>query len=726
MLFYQNTTPETEGESTEKQLEVKGRTALEQVKEVFKVIDENIGPSMDKVYDNLVKNMLSMEDSSLALGRSMGGFADKSGELKNKIIESLKEVEGMNLQFSDGINIVKGMASEMGRMVNTTTEVLGLSLQFSKSVGLSSEETGKMLVQFQQYGGNQKEAITDMSRLGKEARKSGLDAKSFTQEVAKNLKQASLFGFKGGVKDIEEMVKKTKLLGTSLEKLGIGNAAKSLLDPEKAMEAAANIQMIGGNIGALGDPFQLLYMGQKDMKKLTDEVLNMAKATFTFDKETGAFTQTTEDMYALRAQAEALGIDYDATANAGKELAKIDFIKSKTSLVDKIADEDTQNLVSGLSQISKNGEVTVDIPGFEETFDTLDQNLKDPEFIKALEEYQKKAQLSDKDLALAQMSTQEKQLAVALDIKQMLLLSMSQGNREKFLQEQRDMTENINTSLKESSKKALPTVEEMLKTFNEVSKQGIEVSKDLVKAALNDETLKAAGKTFEDQLKLAGENIVEFSRSTYKTIEDYLTNKGDKSNTDENADEGTGITDEGEKIPPINKEDEGEKLSPIKKVDSTTINKEDEGEKLSPIKIGNSANINVGDNANINVNSEIKKVNDAFFPSGGEPIIMSEGQIYKGLAQDEMMIGTGFSKIFEKGNEKTNYLSQMVSQTNNQKNEVSGKIDFGNLTVKIDAPAGVDKTVLEQMLNGKQFVTHIMNMVSNQKSFYADQATIEG
>ena len=89
-------------------------------------------------------------------------------------------------------------------------------------------------------------------------------------------------------------------------------------------------------------------------------------------------------------------------------------------------------------------------------------------------------------------------------------------------------------------------------------------------------------------------------------------------------------------------------------------------------------------------------------------------------------VGFGVRIRVEKGNEKTNYLSQMVSQTNNQKNEVSGKIDFGNLTVKIDAPAGVDKTVLEQMLNGKQFVTHIMNMVSNQKSFYADQATIEG
>ena len=65
-------------------------------------------------------------------------------------------------------------------------------------------------------------------------------------------------------------------------------------------------------------------------------------------------------------------------------------------------------------------------------------------------------------------------------------------------------------------------------------------------------------------------------------------------------------------------------------------------------------------------------------------------------------------------------------QTNNQKNEVSGKIDFGNLTVKIDAPSGVDKSALDQTLNSRQFVTHIMNMVANQKSFYTNQATVEG
>jgi hypothetical protein len=87
-----------------------------------------------------------------------------------------------------------------------------------------------------------------------------------------------------------------------------------------------------------------------------------------------------------------------------------------------------------------------------------------------------------------------------------------------------------------------------------------------------------------------------------------------------------------------------------------------------------------------------------------------------------MMVGTGLSKIFEKGNEKTNYLSQMVSQTNNQKNEVSGKIDFGNLTVKIDAP-NTDTKKLEQTLNSKQFIDHIMNMV-NSGSWNNNQGNI--
>ena len=673
LFFFGENTPEIEGKSDVNKDVTKGRSATEQVQKNLETIKNYILPDVKTAYDNLSKNLLAFEDSTMALNRTMGGFADKSGELQRSLEGAYLENLKLGASFTDAAETAQGMASEMGRMVNPSKEVLSNAIAFSKAASMTNTETGKMIVQFQDYGGNQKDAIESMSKLGVSARKSGLDAKSFTTEVAKNLKQASLFGFKGGVKDIEEMVKKTKLLGTSLEKLGIKGAAENLLDPEKAMEAAANIQMIGGNIGALGDPFQLLYMGQKDMKKLTDEVLNMSKATFTFDKATGTFSQTTEDMYALKAQAQALGIDYAEAANAGKELAKVDFIKSSTKLAEKITDEDTQNLVAGLAQISKDGSVNIDLPGLDKNFASLDQALADPEFITALEDYQKNATKSDKDLALSQMSIAEKQLATENEIKNLLLFKLSDKERAKFVEGQEEIRKRTDESLLKVADAPAGKVASSMGKANEATLMGVDLTVEAFKKLIEATDLDTKLQEGLTAMQTAEEVTWESITNLYKKVKGNMSGLGN--------DEGAAFDDKNQEKP-------------------TEVLKNQE----KPTEV----------------------IKDAFFPSGGKPIIMSEGQIYKGLVQDEMMVGTGLSKIFEKGNEKTNYLSQMVSQTNNQKNEVSGKIDFGNLTVKIDAPSGVDKSALDQTLNSRQFVTHIMNMVANQKSFYTNQATVEG
>lgn len=683
MLFFESD-PQSTGEAEDKKIELKGRTLLGQLEEMGKLIGKYVAPQFATVYANLNKALIDMDDKTQAINRSMGGFADQSGELRENIMEAVEGSRGLSVEFKDGIDLVKGMASEMGRMVNPSQEVLENAMAFSKATGLGFEDTGKMIVQFQEFGGNQKEAITRMSELGDSARKSGLDAKSFTQEVAKNLKQASLFGFKGGVKDIEEMVKKTKLLGTSLEKLGIKGSAEKLLDPEQAMETAANIQMIGGNIGALGDPFQLLYMGQKDMKKLTDEVLNMAKATFTFDKETGAFTQTTEDMYALRAQAEALGVNYEEAANAGKELAKVDFIKSKTNLADKIADEDTQNLVAGLSQISKDGTVSIDIPGFKETFNTLDENLQDPEFIKALEEYQKKAALSDKDLALSQMSLQEKQTAATLEIQQLLLFTMDPKKRNEFLLDQKKANENLNKTLLEKAEPTAKQVGDYATNIAEAEKIGVDVGVKVIEGLLKTEVVEAGLKAAEETAKLGNAGLGNILNG----IEDYMDGNNNNNNS-------------GVEI----------------------INENSGGSGGGGVDINSGGNNGGGGSGGGGT-----VIRDGFFPSGDKPTIMSKGKIYEGLAEDSVYVGTDFEKIFSRAKNATNILSDVISQKNNTggNTEVSGKIDFGTLTVKIDAPSGVDKTALEQTLNSRQFTTHIMNMVANQKSFYSNQTTLEG
>jgi hypothetical protein len=675
MLFFE-LTPKTTGENAEKQTE-KGQSVLKQLEALSTAFKSNVlDTDIKTVIDNISQQFTTMEDSAIALQRTMGGVVVGADQFRQKLESAVFESDQagnslleMNLTFKDAVEFVSSMASSLGRMVPASTEVTRQALEFSKASNMTSQEVGKMVIDFSLFGGTQKESVRTMSELGTSARKSGLDAKSFTTEVAKNLKQASLFGFKGGVKDIEEMVKKTKLLGTSLEKLGIGAAAKGLLDPEKAMETAANLQMIGGNIGALGDPFQLLYMGQKDMKKLTDEVLNMSKATFTFDKTTGAFTQTTEDMYALRAQAEALGVSYEETANAGKELAKVDFVKSSTNLAEKITDKDTQNLVAGLSQISKDGKVSIELPGLNKSFDSLDDALDDPKFMSSLEEYQKNAALSDKDLAMKQMSIAERQEADVNVIMHAVVKSITNSPAQ-----EKALIDSIRQSSKESGEIMKGATEGIAEKIgpgivetNKIAAEGAKVAAELLKSIDVDAAFKSVG----------------------EMLKSGVFKKPDGNNENDGGGDGGG----------------------------------------GNVQIGGTEKIpETGDGGEIQLGGETKKTTDGFFPSGDKPTLMSRGKIYEGLAEDSVYMGTDFEKIFSRAQNATNLLSEVMGQKNNAggNTEVSGKIDFGTLTVKVDAPSGVDKSVLEQALNGRQFTTHIMNMVANQKSFYSNQSTLEG
>jgi hypothetical protein len=674
LLFGNATNPELEGNEAKQEL-LKGRTALEQTQEIVKTIGAYIVPNLKSAYDNLTKNMLGMEDSAMALNRTMGGFIDKSGELQRKLENAyLKNLE-FGAVFKDAAETAQGMASQMGRMVNPSEKVLYNALAFSKAASMTNAETGKMIIQFQQYGGNQEDAVNTMSELGKSARKSGLDAKSFTTEVAKNLKQASLFGFKNGIKDIEQIVKKTKLLGTSLESLQIKGAAEKLLDPEEALKTASSLQMIGGNVGALADPFQLLYMGQKDMKKLTDEVLNMSKATFSFNKETGAFEQSTEDMYQLRAQAQALGISYEEAANAGKELAKVEYIKSVANL--ESLTEDQQNLIGGLSQIDKNGKVTVDLPGFEEGNRNLAELMEDQNFKDALNAYEKNAEKSDKELAIEQMSIAEKQLATENEIKNLLLSKLSDAERKKFLDEQSRINEKLNTTAVGMSQTPAQTVATSLGSMNTIVEAGVDKALEETQKLIKEFKIDEAMKSFEENYKDIATSVTTWAK---------------------------------EGIEKIN-------------IGTTEINtKEQGGDPMA-------------DNTNTNTNTKPKEqggnpMDDGLFANLGKtPLISAAGQLFKPRMDDQIAVGTELVKTLMEGEKATEFLSKLTkgnfNNSNQGKQEVSGKVEFGDLKIKIDAP-GVDTSQLQKMIDSKQFKDQLMIMVTNQKSYFSNQGTLEG
>jgi hypothetical protein len=445
-----------------------GKDLAAQLKLLSDSIQEFVGPKMKDVFKNLSQEMVSIENTSKSLQKNMGGVAFNTQNFTQQLYEAYKVNMDIGATFKDSADVLQGMSGEMGRMVGTSTENLSNMVLFSKLAGMSSESVGKMVAEMIRYGGSQAEALEEMNKMRTEAIKLGLNANKFITDVNANLKKLSGFGFKDGVKGLTNMVKQAQLLRSSIENIGAASLQVKILDPEGAIEAAAGFQMLGGAVGKLGDPFQLLYMAQSDMAGLQDELVKSTKAAYTFNKSTGQFEASTQDLYRLREQASITGADFEKMAEAGREAAKLDFIQNAVDL-SNVSDE-SKGLIASLSTIQKGtGKVEVNVPGFDSQGQTLDEILnnagKKAELDQALAEYQQKTQMTDKQLAIDQLTIAQNQAIDVRTIKESILRNMTPEERK-----------SLENTIKNSSEKMGDVAE---KASNKASSAGISAAKEL-------------------------------------------------------------------------------------------------------------------------------------------------------------------------------------------------------------------------------------------------------
>ena len=339
----------------------------------------------------------------------------------------------LGASFKDISEAVEGLGGSMGKMVNPSQEVLETIVATSKATGITTKDVGNTVGEMQRLLGNQKASLEMIHKIGDSARKSGLSSKALITSVTKSLKDVSGFGFKSGIDGLTKMAKQAAILRTTMESIGAKKLASDVLDPEKAIETAAAFQMMGGAVGKLADPFQLLHMAQTDVAGIQDALIESTKSAFKFNKETGKFDISTQDMYRLREQAQLTGANLEDLVNTGREASKLQMLEDTFSL-DGI-DEDSKNLIAGLAQFEPGGKVTVDIPGFDEQGKTLEDLMKDDKFKIALEEYQKNSEKSEKELAISQMSISENQAKDVNIIKETLVKAIQDGGNTKNLLE---------------------------------------------------------------------------------------------------------------------------------------------------------------------------------------------------------------------------------------------------------------------------------------------------
>ncbi len=159
------------------------------------------------------------------------------------------------------VNVTGIINKVMGKNTMLSGKELSNMVALQKSAGITADEMGALVEAFDTMGVGVEGAVSSVDDLADKARGLGLNVGAFLSTTAKNLKLVNSYGFKDGVEGLTRMVARSQAL--RIDMTSVKGLAADLLNPEKAIELAAEFQNLGGAIGALGDPFQLMNLGQK-------------------------------------------------------------------------------------------------------------------------------------------------------------------------------------------------------------------------------------------------------------------------------------------------------------------------------------------------------------------------------------------------------------------------------------------------------------------------------
>ena len=294
-----------------------------------------------------------------AVRDSIGQTRAISNDVQKVIAQAAKSTMQIGVGAEKNIELFAAINTAMLRNTYFTEQQIVRFQALGVNANMTSAQLADMATSFDTLGYTTDEALSTMEDMTKQARSYGVNVSSFMGKVNDNLKLMVTYNFKDGVKGLSKMVAQAQALRIDMSKTV--SFADGLLDPSKAIETAAGFQMLGGSVGALGDPFKLLNMAQTDMEGLQDSLVEMAAGAVSFNKESGEFDIPITQMYRLREAATLAGMNYqefsEMAMNAAQRTEKIKLLDQFQTVP-----EEQKELIASLGKIGSNGNLEITMP----------------------------------------------------------------------------------------------------------------------------------------------------------------------------------------------------------------------------------------------------------------------------------------------------------------------------------------------------------------------------
>jgi hypothetical protein len=469
-----------------------------------KTIFSAIGAVGDQILNQLARESQLRTD----INESIGIAGDLSKTLRDDIVDST----AAGIRFGYGMNnvrdMIKKIMEESGRFNLISQKTIESTFATSRAFIGDLRDMGEAISQFEKIGVGASSATVAIEKAGKGSLELGLSGKKTTQDLRTNIEKLNEFGFKNGIQGLAEMSRKATEF-----RISMGEAfkiAENVMDPDKAIELSANLQVLGGAIGDFNDPLKLMYMATNNVEGLQDALIEAAGSLATYNSEQGRFEISGVNLRRAREMAKTLGIDYKELTRTA--IASQERLAASTALMGKglnLKPED-QEFLTNLSRMD-GGKMIIDVP------ESLQKKLGITEQSKAIEDLsqvqidallQNREQfqkMSVEDIARDQLDNVENIRRDVAAMVQMQLRNMTRIGRDGI---------NGSGGIDNITKLALDKVTDFTnKTFKEnpdLIKSGIEGAQNMVENFLNNNPLiSAAADYLGDKGKQLKETLFE-------------------------------------------------------------------------------------------------------------------------------------------------------------------------------------------------------------------------
>lgn len=379
---------------------------------VVNLVKSGAGIVYTEALDQLTKESQLLSEINSKTGLS----GELSEALRQDMADASVEAKRYGFELSDIGELFTGLVDSSGKFALINSKTMEDTAPLARVLGKSMGEMATIMTDYETIGVGVNDTIKNLDTAASKSISLGMSARKVTETMNANLSKLNEYGFKNGVKGLEDMSRKALEFRMNMD--SVFSIAEKVFDPTSAIDFTANMQVLGGALGSFNDPLKLMYMATNNVEGLQDALIGAAGGLATYNQEQGRFEVTSVNLRKSKEMAQQMGISMGelnkiAIAAAERSSAAASLMASGLNMPEK-----DREFLTNISRM-ENGEMKIVVPK-----SLQDQLGMEPIKLEELTQVQKDVLIKNqkafedmnvKDIAMSQL-TETQQISRNIDV----------------------------------------------------------------------------------------------------------------------------------------------------------------------------------------------------------------------------------------------------------------------------------------------------------------------